>query len=340
MHWEFRDPWFLLTVLLGPLAYVLARRVSSCIQFSSLAIADQAPRSWRARLIFLPPLMYASAVVMLAIALAGPRTPDEQTKVYREGIMIMMAVDRSGSMEARDLVKNDMTVNRLEVVKEVFEHFVLGDGASGNGRPDDMVGLVSFAAYADSLCPLTLDHGNLVSMCQEIEIAATREEDGTAIGDGLALAVERLRRRPGESKVAILLTDGVNNAGQIQPLQAAQLAAEHNIRVYCVGTGTNGTAPFPGRDLLGRTVMQPIRVEIDEETLREIAEKTGGKYFRATDKNTLAQIYAEIDQIERTQIVDVRFLNYTEHYAAFVATALSLVAMAAITNRSFLRQLP
>ena len=126
MHWEFRDPWFLLTVLLGPLAYVLARRVSSCIQFSSLAIADQAPRSWRARLIFLPPLMYASAVAMLAIALAGPRTPDEQTKVFREGIMIMMAVDRSGSMEARDLVKNDMTVNRLEVVKEVFEHFVLG----------------------------------------------------------------------------------------------------------------------------------------------------------------------------------------------------------------------
>ena len=268
MNWELRDPWLLFAILLAPLAYLLARRISSSLQFSSLATADQSPRSWRVRLVILPPLLNAAAVALLAFALAGPRTPDEQTKVYRQGIAIMMAIDRSGSMQARDLVRNDVAVNRLEVVKQVFEQFVFGDGDSGNGRPDDLIGLVTFAAYADSLCPLTLDHGNLVSMSKETEIATTPEEDGTAIGEGLALAVERLRRHPAKSKVAILLTDGVNNAGAIQPMQAAELAAEHNVRVYCIGTGTNGVAPFPARDMFGRTVMQAIR-EIGRASCRE-----------------------------------------------------------------------
>ena len=340
MNWELRDPWLLFAILLAPLAYLLARRISSSLQFSSLATADQSPRSWRVRLVILPPLLNAAAVALLAFALAGPRTPDEQTKVYRQGIAIMMAIDRSGSMQARDLVRNDVAVNRLEVVKQVFEQFVFGDGDSGNGRPDDLIGLVTFAAYADSLCPLTLDHGNLVSMSKETEIATTPEEDGTAIGEGLALAVERLRRHPAKSKVAILLTDGVNNAGAIQPMQAAELAAEHNVRVYCIGTGTNGVAPFPARDMFGRTVMQAIRVEIDEKTLQEVATKTGGQYFRATDIDTLERIYTEIGQLERTKISDVRYLEYTEHYGTFVGTALSLVTVAAIANRSILRQLP
>ena len=340
MNWEFRDSWCLLAVLLALPAYLLARRVGSSLQFSSLVTADQAPPSWRARLLMVPPLLSAAAVVLLATALAGPRTPDEQSKVYRQGIAIMMVVDRSGSMEARDMVRNDTAVNRVQVVKKVFEQFVLGDGRSGSGRPDDMIGLITFAAYADSLCPLTLDHGNLVSMSQEIEIANVREEDGTAIGEGLALAVERLRRHEAKSKVAILLTDGVNNSGQIDPLQAAELAAEHDIRVYCIGVGTNGVAPVPVRDAFNRIVMRAMRVEIDEDTLQKIAHDTGGEYFRATDIVTLERIYRQIDQLEKTKITEVHYLEYTEHYGVWVTTALGLVAVAAIANRSILRQLP
>ena len=195
MHFEFRDPWFLLAMFLAPVAFVLARRVRSTLQFSSLETAEQASGSWRTRLLLVPPLLSTMAVVLLAIALAGPRTPDEETKVHREGIAVMMVIDRSGSMEARDMVRGDNSVNRLDTVKLVFEQFVLGDGESGRGRPDDMIGLISFASFADSLCPLTLDHGNLVAMSQQIEIAsAASGEDGTAVGEGLALAGERLRQ--------------------------------------------------------------------------------------------------------------------------------------------------
>ena len=341
MHFEFRDPWFLLAMFLAPVAFVLARRVRSTLQFSSLETADQAPVSWRTRLLLVPPLLSTMAVVLLAIALAGPRTPDEETKDHREGIAVMMVIDRSGSMEARDMVRGDNSVNRLDTVKLVFEQFVLGDGESGRGRPDDMIGLISFASFADSLCPLTLDHGNLVAMSQQIEIAsAASGEDGTAVGEGLALAVERLRQHQAKSKVIILLTDGVNNAGEIDPDQAADLALEHGIRVYCIGVGTNGVAPIPVTDRFNRVRMAAMRVEIDEESLREIVHQTGGQYFRATNAQALEGIYAEIDQLERTKISEVRYLEYTEHYGGFVSAALGLLALGAIANSSVLRQLP
>ena len=221
-----------------------ASRSTSTVRYSSLSLTDRAPRSWRVRLSKLPAVLMAVAIVSLAVALAGPRTPDAETKVSREGIAIMMVVDRSGSMQARDLVKDDLSVDRLAVVKDVFQEFVLG-GEAGHGRPDDAIGLVAFAGYADSLCPLTLDHGNLVSMVADLEIVKRRDEDGTALGDGLALAIERLRRSKAKSKVAILLTDGVNNTGSIAPDQAAELAVTQGIKVYCIGAGTEGLAPFP-----------------------------------------------------------------------------------------------
>ena len=340
-EWELRDPWFLLACLLAPLVYLMATRSSSWVQFSSLMVPDQVPRSLRARLAKLPAVLMAVAVGLLAIALAGPRTPNAETQVFREGIAIMMVVDRSSSMDARDLVRDDRSVNRLTVVQEVFERFVLGGGHSGRGRPDDMIGLVTFAGFADSLCPLTLDHGNLVSMATDIEIVTQRSEDGTAIGEGLALAVERLRRNPAKSKIAILLTDGVSNRGDIQPRKAAELAADHDIKVYCIGAGTNGLAPFPTHDpFTGRPVLVRQRVEIDEETLREMSRKTGGQYFRATDVDALEGIYAEIDRLERTRITEVRYLEYTEHYSAFVRIAVGLVAFASIAGQSVLRRLP
>lgn len=337
--WELRDPLFLLAALLAPLVYVLASRLPASVTWSSLALVSGAPRSLRARLAAVPALMLALAVVALAIALAGPRTGNATTQVRREGIAIAMVVDRSGSMQARDFVKDDTSMSRLDVVKALFRDFVAG-GRIGTGRPDDLIGLVTFARYADGLCPLTLDHGNLIAILDQVEIALEPSEDGTAIGEGLALAVERLRRREAQSKVAILLTDGVNNAGDIDPLHAADLAASHDIKVYAIGAGSTGTAPVPVRTRDGRTVLRRARVELDEDTLRAIAERSGGRYFHATDADGLADVIEEIDRLERSEITEVRYLEYEHHFAAFVGAALLLIATSALLTGSVLRRLP
>lgn len=337
---ELRDPLFLLLACFAPLAYFWAARPSAAVQYSSLTILDRSPPSLRVRLSKLPPLLWALTVLCLAVALAGPRVPNAETRVTRDGIAIMAVIDRSGSMQARDLVKNDLSVDRLQVVKDVLSQFVKG-GESGRGRPDDMIGLVSFARFADSLCPLTLDHGNLVSMVTDLEIARNNDEDGTAIGDGLALAVERLRLSKAKSKVAILLTDGSNNAGAITPEQAGQLAASLQIKVYCIGAGTNGLAPFPAIDpFSGQVQLQPMQVKIDEGVLEKIAQATGGQYYRATDKRSLSQIYAEIDRLERTAITEIRYLQYTEYYQSLLVTSLALMTVAAVASNSWLRTLP
>ncbi len=339
--WEFRDPMFLLLALLAPLAYWLATRVPSRISFSSLELLSGSPQSVRGRLARLPALLLAAAVPLLAVATAGPRTPDAKTKTSGEGISIMMVVDRSGSMQARDLVPNDVRIDRLTVVKEVFKQFVLGGQNAGNGRPDDRIGLVAFARYADSLCPLTLDHGNLVALAEELNIVTRRDEDGTALGDGLALAVERLRQERTKSRVAILLTDGVNNTGAIDPLQAAELALREQIKVYCIGAGTEGIAPVPAVDpFTGRTVLAQQYVEIDEATLKAVADKTGGKYFRATDEASLMKIYSEIDRLERTKIHELRYLQYHEHFGPFALGALGLMVVAALSSSTVFRRTP
>lgn len=340
--WEFRDPLFLLVALAGPLVFWSASRSASALRYSSLGIVRGAPRSWRGRLASLPAALLAIAAVSLAVALAGPRTPDAQTRVSREGIAIMMVVDHSGSMQARDLVKDDTSVDRLAVVKEVFKRFVAGDeGRTSAGRPDDLVGLVAFAGYADSLCPLTLDHGNLLSIVDDLQIVARRDEDGTALGDGLALAVERLRRSKAKSKVAILLTDGVHNTGAIEPDQAAELAASQHVKVYCIGAGSDGLAPFPTvSPFTGRVALRPTFVEIDERTLQDVADKTGGRYFRATDEQALTQVYGEIDRLERSNITEIHYLQYTEHYPLFVIAALALMGIAAVSAATVFRSLP
>lgn len=339
--WQLRDPLFLVLLWLAPVVYWLASRRRSAVQYSSLDLLDHAPHSLRARLTWVPPILLALAVALLAVAMARPRTPDAQTKVSREGIAIMMVVDRSGSMNARDLVQDDYSVDRLTVVKDVFHKFVLGGGGSGRGRPDDMVGLIAFARYADSLCPLTLDHGNLVAIADDLQVVDQQEEDGTAIGDALALAVERLRRYKARSKVIILLTDGANNTGAVEPPRAAELAASQNIKVYCVGAGTNGVAPYPVRSpLTGRIEWAPMPVRIDEQTLQDIADKTGGQYFRATDRHTLSRVYEKIDTLERTKVTEFRYLQYTEHYGSFVIAALGLLAGALVADGTVFRRVP
>ncbi len=337
--WELRDPLFLLVGMLAPLVFVLASRLPASVTYSSLALVEGSPRSLRSRLAPLPALLLALAVLCLAVALAGPRTGNATSVVRREGIAIAMAVDRSGSMQARDFVAGDESRSRLDVVKGVFRDFVAGSDSTG-GRPNDLVGLVAFARFADGLCPLTLDHGNLLSILADLEIATERSEDGTALGEGLALAVERLRRQEAASKIVILLTDGVSNSGDISPLQAADLAAQHGIKVYAIGAGRTGMAPVPVRGRDGRVYLQRAFVEIDEETLRQIAERTGGRYFHAADADALSQGFAEIDRLERSELTEIRYLEYQYHFALFVGGALALLFASGLLSGTVLRRLP
>jgi len=337
--WDFRDPLFLIAGFLAPLVYWLAARMPAVLTYSSLALVDGAARSARARFAKLPAWLLALATLALAVALAGPRTGSATSRIHRKGIAIAMVVDRSGSMQARDFVTGDTSISRLDVVKNVFRTFVAGKGALG-GRPDDLVGLVVFARYADGLCPLTLDHGNLLSILGDVEIVDDPSEDGTAVGEGLALAVERLRGVQASSKVALLLTDGVNNVGDIDPLQAADLAAQHGIKVYTIGAGTTGFAPVPVQAPGGQTVLRQAYVQIDEDTLREIAERTGGHYFHASDARGLSEVIAEIDRLERSDITETRYLTYEYHYAGWVVAGLVMIGSAAVLSGSVLRRLP
>ena len=340
---EFRNPTFLLTGLLALAAWWMVGNRQASITFSSLQLLDSVPTTWRLRFCWLPAALFSGAIIAISVALARPQTSERLSHIEREGVAIMMVVDRSSSMNARDLVKEDSSVDRLAVVKDVFRRFVLGDREreAGRGRPNDLVGLVTFAGYADSVCPLTLDHYNLVMLVDELEIVSQRGEDGTAIGDGLALAVERLRRSEASSRVAILLTDGEHNAGVIDPLKAADLAREVGVKVYCIGAGTTGVAPVPARNPFTgriRLVAQPVR--IDEKTLKEIAKRTGGAYFRATDQDSLAAIYGQIDKLERTKISETRYMKYHELFAPFATAALILIGLAAVMDGTVFRRLP
>ena len=339
--WTFRDPAFLAAALLAPaVTYLWTRRVPSTVAFSSTKLTQGLPRTWRQRLAALPGWLLGLSVVLLAIALAGPRRADAQHRVRRQGIAIAMVVDRSSSMNARDLVPTDRSVNRLDVVKQLFERFVLGSDERA-GRTDDAVGLIAFARFADGLCPLTLDHGNLVSIVRDLAIVEQPQEDGTAVGEGLALAVERLRKVDARSRVVILLTDGSNNAGEIEPRQAAELAKVHGIKAYCIGAGTRGLAPVPVINrFTGQTHLRPRRVDLDEKTLQQIADITGGRYFRATNASGLASVYDEIDRMERTEIEEVRYLQYREGFALFAGLGLLLLAMGTLLQGTLFRRLP
>jgi Ca-activated chloride channel family protein len=335
---ELRDPIFLAFGLLAPLVYALASANPSAVRYSSLGLLEKAPSSWRVKLMPLPAICLALATLALAVALAGPRTGDASTKVHREGIAMMLVVDRSGSMNARDFVRGDQSVDRLQALKQVLHQFLGTDGDSP-GRPDDLIGLVTFAGYADSVAPLTLDHANLMSILDDTGIVQDPEEDGTAVGEGLALAVERLRRHPAKSKVVVLLSDGVSNRGDISPTQGAELAEAHNIKVYTVGAGRTGYAPYPVQ-WRGRTVLRQVRVELDERELESIAERTGGRYFHAEDADALQEVYDEIDALERTEIIELRYMQYREHYAGFALAGLALILGASLVSQTFLRRLP
>lgn len=316
----FYSPWYFLLLLLIPLVakWLFAKKRKAAIQFSSVRIAKSIAPTLRQRLLWLPKALTIASMLFLILGLARPREGREQTVIDSEGIAIELVVDRSGSMEAMDFKINGQNVDRLTAIKNVAGKFVSG-GDGLDGRYSDLVGLITFAGFADGVTPPTLDHGFLVASLNKAQIESTRGEGGTAIGDAIALAVEKLNaldERQSEkvkSKIVILLTDGENTAGELQPIEAAEIAQAMKIKIYTIGVGTRGQAPYIMRDpFTGRTRVSYMNVNIDEDTLKKVAETTGGKYFRATDTDSLTNIYEEIDQLEKTKVEADHYVDYRE----------------------------
>ncbi len=319
---------FYLLLLLIPLIiwYYFRRHSVSSVQVSSTASVEGlpvSPRQYLRHLLFIIRLMI---IALLIVVLARPQSSNSWENVSTQGIDIILAMDVSSSMLAQDL-KPD----RLEASKDVAIEFIAG-------RPNDRIGLVVFSSESYTQCPLTTDHTVLTNLFKDVKSGII--EDGTAIGVGLATSVKRLKDSEAISKVIILLTDGVNNQGVIDPITAAELAKTFNIRVYTVGVGTEGTAPYPMQDMFGRRYTASMPVEIDEETLQQISDISNGKYFRATDNNKLRQIYYEIDKLEKSKINVKEFSRKEEEYLPFALTALILVLVEFLVRKIFLRSVP
>lgn len=334
-------PYALLGLLLLPLLLALQRRQRpSAISFPAIQELAALPPSMMTRLRRLLPWLRVVVLILAVVALARPQQGLQVTKFYSEGIAIVMVVDISGSMRALDLTLNGQQQDRLEVVKHTFRHFVSGGNAGLSGRDGDMIGMVTFARYADSISPLTLDHDTLLALLDQVQIVSLPEEDGTAIGEAIALGIERLRDAKATSKVMILLTDGANNAGETEPLEAAKIAHAMGIKIYTIGTGTRGVAPVPVRTDDGRTVLQRMRVFIDERTLTDIAKTTGGRYFRATDTRALQEIYGEINRLEKSANVLEYYQQYAERFTWFLLPALGLLLIEMLLLNTRLRTIP
>lgn len=326
---RFEDPWVLGLLAIVPLTYWLGargERRTGALRFSALDMARQAGNGISVWLPRVPALLGAVGVTAVIVALARPQTGITSETLLTEGIDIIMVMDVSSSMLAEDLEPN-----RLQAAKGVAADFV-------GGRRNDRIGLVAFAGEAFTQAPLTLDYSVVQSLIGELQVGII--EDGTAVGMGLGTAVKRLQASDAESKVVILLTDGRSNRGEIGPVTAARMAQALGVRVYTVGVGTRGNAPVPIADPLVGTRLVPMRVDIDEPTLQEIAELTGGRYFRATDNESLTSIYEEIDQLERTEIEVENFTQYAERFPIVLAFGLLLLLMEVGLAQTVLRKLP
>ena len=328
MH--FASPYYLwLLVLLVPMAgYYVWRTLQggAAIQISSVRGVANAPRTVRYYLRHLPFVLRAAAFALLVVALARPQDIEQNVSTNTEGIDIMLTIDVSGSMLARDF-KPD----RITAAKEVAGSFIAD-------RYGDRIGLVAFAGEAFTQSPLTTDQSTLQTLLARIRSGLI--EDGTAIGNGLATAINRLRESEAKSKVIILLTDGINNRGEIAPMTAAEIARAQGIRVYTIGVGSRGTAPYPAVDMFGNMTFINQKVEIDEKTLTEIARLTGGRYFRATDKEKLQAIYDEINQLEKSRVEVTERITYHELFLGWVLAALALLTAELLLSNLVLKRIP
>ncbi len=330
---RFHDPWALVLLALLPLIVAWRRRgiYQAAVRYPSLGLLRSLPLGSRQRWRWVLPVTRGLVLVLLSLALARPQLGKAESRHVGAGIDIVLSVDISGSMRSEDFRLEGRRASRLDVVKSVVRDFV-------TERPDDRIGLVLFSARPYTQCPLTLDHGWLLQNLERTRIGMI--EDGTAIGSALAAAIGRLEHSAAKSAVVILLTDGQNNAGKISPLTAAEAARALGVKVYTIGAGTQGMAPYPTRDAFGNLVYRPIQVDIDERTLRQIADTTEGQYFRATDTASLKDIYQTIDQLERSEFDVPRYLDYDELYPWLVAPAVMLLGLELGLRHSLLRKLP
>lgn len=323
---EFANPqWFwallILPVLIGTYLYRHFTSRRSSVAFSSLSLFDEIPGNWKAHLHWVQALFFWGGIALLILALARPQERLTTVERNAEGIDIVMVLDLSTSMRAEDLKPN-----RFEAAREVAKDFV-------DKRVSDRIGLVAFAMKSFTVVPPTLDYRLLKNLIDDLQMGAI--EDGTAIGMGLSTAINRLKESPAESKIIVLLTDGQNNAGEIDPVTAADLAVTYGIKIYTIGAGTRGTAPYPVHDPIFGRRYQNIQVNIDEDMLTRVADLTGGKYFRATDSNQLADIYAEIDALEKSEVEELIYTDYKDLYAKYLGSALVLFFLSLLINRGF-----
>jgi Ca-activated chloride channel family protein len=325
----FAYPWVLFFLFIVPLMLVwhwfIGQKRQPSITYSSLKIFNSFPSTWKEKFRHIPIILRALAIGLLIVALARPQSYSSGQNVTTEGIDIVMALDISGSM-----ISEDLKPNRVEAAKKVIDNFI-------DGRPNDRIGLVIFASVAFTQCPLTIDHNVLKNLLKKVEPGML--PDGTAIGNGLADAVNRLKDSKAKSKVIILLTDGVNNTGEIDPLTAAEIAKTFGVRVYTIGVGTEGNAPYPVQTPFGiRYQMMPD--QIDEGLLKQIANITGGQYFRATDNRTLRNIYDKIDQLEKSKIDVTSYRNAAELFYGWLDVAFVLLLIELILSKTVFRKIP
>jgi Ca-activated chloride channel homolog len=322
-------PWFLLLLVIVPALvvwYILKRNsTTTSLGFSDISGMQKVRPTLRQRLMHLPFILRMLLISLLIFVLARPQKSFDKSDFKVEGIDILMALDISGSMLAEDFKPN-----RLEASKEVAQQFI-------DGRPNDRIGLVIFSAEAFMQCPLTIDHKVLKSFFGEVKSGMIT--DGTAIGDGLGLSVAHIKKSTAISKVIILLTDGINNTGSLDPLTAAEIAKKFGIRVYTIGAGTMGKAPYPFQTAFG-IQYQNIDVQIDDALLQQVAEATGGKYFRATNKQKLQEIYGQIDKLEKSKIDVTRFSNRHDENFIYMLVALGLMLLEIILRYTVFKKIP
>ena len=350
-----QDPawlWLLIPVM-GLSLLSLRRQRQTAVLYSSVALLRDLPVTFAQRVRRILPWFQIGGMMLIVFALARPQSGREEFRIRTEGIAIQMCIDRSGSMQALDFPLDGQRVNRLDAVKHVFRQFVAGE-ASFDRRPDDLIGLVVFGGFADAKCPPTLDHGALLEVLDTVKIAEPvtdkqgrvinenlwQEEQATAIGDAIAVAVDRLKDVKSKSRVIVLLSDGENTAGVIEPAEAAEAAAAFGIRIYAIGVGTTGMAPFPTVDAFGRRALQAQPVRLDEATLKMLADKTSGHYFNAQGTDALADVYAEIDRLEKTETEGRLYTEYREIFQSLMLPGLAFVLIPVALTATRFRGLP
>ena len=319
--------WFwallVLPVLIGLYVYRLIKKQNPVLFYSTTSSLKSLPKTWKYYAMFVLPFFQWAALTMLILGLARPQNQNTVVERNAEGIDIMLVLDLSTSMRAEDLKPN-----RFDAAKRVAIQFI-------EKRKSDRIGLVAFAAQSFTVCPPTLDYDLLKKLLQDVKMGVI--DDGTAIGMGLATSVNRLKESRAKSRIIILLTDGQNNSGEIDPVTAADLAQSFGIKVYTIGAGTRGTAPYPIDDPIFGRRYQNVKVDIDEEMLTKIADVTGGKYYRAVNTASLASVYDEIDKLERTKVDELIYTDYEDLYADFFIPAIMLWIIGLALSKTVLK---